>query len=92
MSQVFSGTVKRSKKSTSTKGKKDKNNILLSASGRMGRKKDCVSKPITLYLKKDIRKDMRKYCGGNEQISINYLIRKSLDEIIKKGKFVLIVE
>lgn len=88
MNSVYSGTIKRSKKSVS----KGKNNILLSASGRMCRTKDCIATTITLHLKKDIYKKMCKYCGGNQQIIINHLIRKSLDELIKKGKFNLVVE
>lgn len=84
-------SIKAKKTKPARKVKETKSNILLNACGRL-RRKNCAKKGITLFLKTDVNRDMQKYCFGNKQTLINYLVRKSLDDIIKKGKFVLVAE
>ena len=80
------GTAKLAKKSVS------KENIILSIAGKMDREQECDKKPILLHLKKDISNDIDKYCHGNKQAIINYLVRKGLDELIKHGELILVTE
>jgi len=68
-----------------------KEGVLLSVSGKMDRGIEC-DKPIRLFIKKDINQDIDKFCTGNKQGIINFLIRKGLDEIIKDGKALFIEE
>jgi hypothetical protein len=65
--------------------------ILLSISGKMDREKECM-KPVLLHLKRDISVDIEKYCHGNKQAILNYLIRKGLDSLIEKGELELVTE
>jgi hypothetical protein len=69
-----------------------KQDVLLSISGRMDRGLECDNKPVLLHLKKDISKDIDRYCHGNKQAIINYLVRKGLDQLIEKGELVLVME
>lgn len=66
--------------------------ILLSFAGKIDRENECVHKPILLYLKKDVAADIEKYCYGNKQGIMNYLIKRGLDELIKDNKLQLIME
>lgn len=69
-----------------------KKDVLLSISGRMDRGIECDKKPVLLHLKKDISRDINKYCHGNKQAMINYLVRKGLDQLIEKGELILVME
>jgi hypothetical protein len=68
-----------------------KKDILLSVSGRMNREKNC-GKPNLIYLKKDLERDITKYCHGNKGLIINYLLRKGLDQLVKDGELILHME
>jgi hypothetical protein len=65
-----------------------KNNLLLIAAGRVA-SKEIYAKAGLLYLKKDIQADIEKYCTGNKQAILNYLIRRGLDDLIAKGERVI---
>ena len=78
--------IKRASKSLSKK------KVLLSLSGKMNRVTDCDKKAVLLHLKKDVSYDIEKYCHGNKQGIINYLLRKGLDELIEKGELTLVME
>lgn len=63
--------------------------VLLSIASRMNRDKEC-KKVVLLHVKKDIISDIDKYCHGNKQAILNYLLRRGLDTLIKEGKLILI--
>lgn len=69
-----------------------KKDILLSISGRMDREMACDKKPVLLHFKKDISRDINKYCHGNKQAIVNYLVRKGLDNLIERGELILVME
>lgn len=58
---------------------KDKERVLLMLDGKM--KREVCVKPITLYIKKDIKDDLDLYCAGNRQAVINYLLRQAINNI-----------
>lgn len=59
--------------------------VVLEISERMRRRKEC-GKPLLIYLKKDIERDMQKHCRGNKASIINYLVRLGLDFLIQEQK------
>jgi len=69
-----------------------KKDILLSISGRMDRSLECDKKTILLHLKKELSRDIDKYCHGNKQAILNYLIQKGLDQLVKNGELILVME
>lgn len=66
-------------------------NVLLTVAGKMNRERDC-SKPSLIYFKNDVKGDMEKYCNGNKNLVINYLLRKGLDALIAEGEMVVHIE
>jgi hypothetical protein len=64
-----------------------KKNLLLSISGRENMSK--YEKPILVYIKRDIKEDIEKYCAGSNQSIINYLLRKGLDNLIREGTLIV---
>lgn len=66
-----------------------KANVLLVGSGKISNREIYGKPAILLNLKKDIQYDLEKYCSGNKQITINYLLRRGLDELINAGKQVI---
>mgnify|MGYP001024464540 CR=1 FL=1 len=69
--------------------RKDPEQILLSISSKMNREQEC-EKPILLHLKSDIAKDIDKYCHGNKQAILNYLVRAGLDALIADKELILL--
>jgi hypothetical protein len=72
--------------------KQSPDDILLSFAGKIDRENECVHKPVLLYLKKDVAADIEKYCYGNKQGILNYLIKMGLNELIRGNKLQLIIE
>lgn len=70
------------------KSKLIKDKILLFIAGRMNRMEDCT-KPFLLHLRKDIKNDIERYCLGNMNALLNYLVRRGLDDIIEKGEKII---
>lgn len=68
-----------------TRKRPSKDSLLLVATGRVA-SIDIYDKAGLLYLKKDLKEDIEKYCSGNKQILLNYLIRRGLDDLISKGE------
>ena len=67
---------------------KNSNTVLLSISSRMKREGE-AKKPVLLYLNKDISSDLDKYCHGNKQAILNYLLRRGIDSIVRDGELIL---
>ena len=65
-----------------------KEKVLLSISGRSS-SRDEYAKGTLLYIKQDILDDVDKYCMGNKNAILNYLIRRGLDELVADKKVVL---
>ncbi len=65
--------------------------IILSVAGKIDREKD-GGKNTLIYLKKEIKKDIQKYCYGNKTIIINYLLRKGLDYLISNKETIVHME
>lgn len=61
-------------------------NILLSIGGRRNSRS---SHNVNLYLDDSITTDLEKYCSGNKQGILNYLIRRGLDELIEKKEVII---
>jgi hypothetical protein len=80
-----------SESKTSKIAKEHKENILLSISGNIS-KTEKSPKPFLLYLKKDVEADMKKYCHGNRQAVLNYLIRKGLNKLIEDDELKIVTE
>ncbi len=72
-------------KKTSTK------DIILSVAGKIDREKD-GGKNSLIYIKKDIKKDIQRYCYGNKTIIINYLLRQGLDCLVSNKETVVHME
>jgi|GEM_PF-3606367 len=61
---------------------------LLTVVGKMQRNKDC-GRPHQIYLRTDIQDDIARYCIGNMQGIINYLIRTGLTKLIQEDQPIL---
>ena len=57
--------------------------VVLEISERMRRRKEC-GKPLLIYLKKDIERDIHNHCRGNKASIINFLVRKGLDSLMDR--------
>lgn len=62
-------------------------NVLLSVTGRI--KMEDYEKPDLIYMRKDIKADIDKYCAGTRQAVVNYLLRCALDTLIESGEKVM---
>jgi len=87
----FIGNASKSSYARIANKQKLKKSVLLSIAGKMDRELECV-KPIQLYLKKDVSADLKKFCHGNNQAILNYIIRKGLDQLIAENELVLVIE
>jgi hypothetical protein len=65
----------------------NKQNILLSVTGRISM--DDYGKPDLIYIRRDIKSDIDKYCAGTKQSILNYLLRRALDDLIQIGEKVI---
>lgn len=83
--------LQQSKTKTVKSHEAQQKNVLLTVAGKMNRERDC-SKPSLIYFKNDIKADMEKYCNGNKNLVINYLLRKGLDALIEEGEMVVHIE
>ncbi len=44
---------------------------------------------VLLYVNEDVYEDLDKYCSGNKQGVINYLLRRALDDLIEKQEIII---
>jgi hypothetical protein len=77
------------KETTAKKARRrpSKENLLLIIAGRASM--DSYGKPSLLYIRKDIQEDIDKYCSGSKQSTVNYLLRRGLDDLIKQDTLVV---
>lgn len=61
-----------------------KKDILLMITGK--KSNDIRSIRKVMYFKEDIFNDIERYCSGHFTAIVNYLIKRGLDDVIKKGE------
>jgi len=71
------------------KQQRNTSEVLLSAPNRIDYETG-KAKPVLLTLRQDIADDLEKYCHGNKQAIINYLVERGLQELIKDGELILL--
>lgn len=67
---------------------KDMRKVLLRVSSRMNRDEEC-KKPVLLHIRRDVASDLDKYCHGNMQAILNYLLRRGLDSLVEDNELIL---
>jgi len=69
-----------------SKKKPNKENILLTITGKMKRE-DC-GEGRNLFLRKDIEEDIQEHCRGSMQSVVNYLLKLGIEVLKKEGKHI----